>query len=99
MVDPDGDVGRLSRSPPPHIGIAAVSCSIAFCMVVVGYEMALLIVDAAATDQARRLHDVLRVSFGIGGLLAAENLLHNAGEAQRRNLWPLCLALGAIFAY
>ncbi len=35
----------------------------------------------------------------MGGLLAAENLLRNAGDARRRYLWPLCLALGATFAF
>lgn len=73
--------------------------AIGFCVVVVGYELALLIVAPAATDAARHLHDFLRIGFGVGGLLAAENLLRNAGDAQRRDLWPLCLALGATFAF
>jgi putative PEP-CTERM system histidine kinase len=73
--------------------------AIGFCVVVVGYEAAILAVDAAAADATRRLHDFLRVGLGVGGLLAAENLLRNAGDSHRRDLWPLCLALGATFAF
>lgn len=73
--------------------------TIGCCAVVVGYELAIVIVDGAAADRAHRLHDFLRVGFGIGGLLAAENLLRNASNGRRRDLWPLSLALGATFAF
>jgi putative PEP-CTERM system histidine kinase len=73
--------------------------AIAFCVVVVGYEAAILGLDPATVDATWRLHDFLRVSLGVAGLLAAENLLRNAGDARRRDLWPLCLALGATFAF
>jgi putative PEP-CTERM system histidine kinase len=85
-----------------HHGLASLPflLAISFCAAVVGYEAAILIVDPAAADPARRLHDLLRVGLGVGGLLAAENLLRNAAdEARRRDLWPLCLALGATFAF
>ena len=72
--------------------------TIGFCAVVVGYE-AILAVDSSAADATGRLHDFLRIGLGVAGLLAAENLLRNAGDARRRDLWPLCLALGATFAF
>src|SRR5216684_3938267 len=73
--------------------------TIAFCVVVVAYEAATLGLDPATADATWRLHDFLRVGLGVAGLLAAENLLRNAGDARRRDLWPLCLALGATFAF
>jgi len=73
--------------------------TIGFCVVVVGYEAAMLGAGPAAADATWRLHDFLRVGLGVAGLLAAENLLRNAADTRRRNLWPLCLALGATFAF
>ncbi len=76
-----------------------VLLTIGFCVVVVGYEAAILAVDSATADATGRLHDFLRIGLAVAGLLAAENLLRNAGDARRRDLWPLCLALGATFAF
>ncbi len=70
-----------------------------FCIVVVGYELAVLITNVDLDPSSRRLHDFLRIGIAVGGLLAAENLLRNADEVLRRNLWPLCLALGGTFAF
>ena len=42
---------------------------------------------------------LVRIGFGVIGLLTIENLWRNT-EAQRRwHVWPLCLALGGLFAY
>ena len=41
----------------------------------------------------------MRVGLGVAGLLATENLLRNAEPEARRRIWPLCLALGATFAF
>ena len=41
----------------------------------------------------------MRVGIGVAGLLATENLLRNAQHSARRGIWPLCLALGATFAF
>jgi putative PEP-CTERM system histidine kinase len=73
--------------------------TIGFCIVVVGCELMFLIANGVASDHANRVHDFLRVGLGIGGLLATENLLRNAEGIRRRNLWPLCLALGGTFAF
>ena len=73
--------------------------AIGFCIVVVGYELATLVTEVELSSSSRRVHDLLRIGFGVGGLLAVENLLRNTDEARRRNLWPLCLALGGIFAF
>ena len=73
--------------------------TVGFCVVVVGYEVAIMAVDSATADATERLHAFLRIGLAVAGLLAAENLLRNAGDARRRDLWPLCLALGATFAF
>jgi putative PEP-CTERM system histidine kinase len=73
--------------------------TIGFCAVVVFFEAIILLGDAATGQALRRVHDFLRVGIGVGGLLAAENLLRNAGNERRRDVWPLCLALGATFAF
>jgi putative PEP-CTERM system histidine kinase len=79
-------------------GFIAILLASAFCVSVVGYEFALAI--AGTTEgPPRHLHDVLRVGLGVAGLLAAENLLRNSDQAQRRNVFPLCLGLGEIFAF
>lgn len=72
---------------------------IGFCAVVVLFEAIILLGDAATGQALGRVHDFLRVGIGVGGLLAAENLLRNAGNERRRDVWPLCLALGATFAF
>ena len=72
--------------------------AIGFCSVVVGYE-GLIVATNTGAGPALRLDDYLRVGLGVAGLLAAENLLRNAGEQRRRDVWPLCLGLGAIFTF
>ena len=47
----------------------------------------------------RGLHDLVARRLGVAGLLATENLLRNAEQEARRRIWPLCLALGATFAF
>jgi putative PEP-CTERM system histidine kinase len=69
------------------------------CAVAIGYELILLIAGAAAEIPIARARDFLHIGYGIAGLLATENLLRNAGDTHRRNLWPFCLALGGMFAF
>jgi len=72
--------------------------AVAFSAVVVGWNLGVVINDGGtATDG--RLSDVLHVGLTVGGLLAIENLLRNIEDDRRRNFWPLCLALGATFAF
>lgn len=73
--------------------------AIAFSAVVVGFDVTMLIGDPLGSGNNARLHDLLHVGFSVGGLLAAENLLRNTDMSRRRNLWPLCVALGATFAF
>jgi len=92
LVSIRGDQRRGSVSLP-------LLFTAALCAVVLGYEGRMLFVAEPVSITSQRTHDVLRIGLGIAGLLAAENLLRNVGDAQRRNLWPLCLALGGMFAF
>jgi putative PEP-CTERM system histidine kinase len=93
-------VALIGMRERQHQGATSLPVLLAFgfCVVVVGYELGIVVVDTTASE-AHRIDDALRAGLGVGGLLAAENLLRNADDARRRALWPLCLALGAIFAF
>lgn len=74
--------------------------TIGFCLAVTICDIALVLVEPSIANNALRgVHDLLRVGIGVAGLLATENLLRNAEEEARRRIWPLCLALGATFAF
>jgi putative PEP-CTERM system histidine kinase len=73
--------------------------AVAFCLFVIGCEIAMLGRSGSMAETVRRLHDFLRIALGVGGLLAAENLLRNADREQRRRLWPLTVAMGGTFAF
>ena len=89
---------RRRNASSRRTNAAALLLAAAFCLLVVGYEIALAIAKTAE-DAPDHLRDVLRVGLGVVGLLAAENLLRNADDAQRRNIFPLCLGLGEMFAF
>jgi putative PEP-CTERM system histidine kinase len=42
---------------------------------------------------------LMRIGFGVVGLLTIENLWRNTEPPRRWHVWPLCLALGGLFAY
>jgi putative PEP-CTERM system histidine kinase len=69
-----------------------------FCVAAVGYDGYLLIVNPAETAwHTPQL--LVRIAFGVLGLLAVENLWRNTEPHQHWHVWPLCLALGGLFAY
>ena len=69
-----------------------------FCLVAVANDGYLLVVDPTAlslyTSQM-----LTRIGFGVLGLLTIENLWRNTESQRRWHVWPLCLALGGLFAY
>ncbi len=42
---------------------------------------------------------LLRIGYGVAGLLTVENYWRNTEPQRRWHLWPLCLAIGGLFAY
>jgi putative PEP-CTERM system histidine kinase len=73
--------------------------AVAFAAVLVGIDVGMLIEPLFGGQAEPQIKNVLHVGLSVGGLLAVENLLRNIDEQQRRKLWPLCLALGAMFAF
>jgi putative PEP-CTERM system histidine kinase len=73
--------------------------SVALAAAVVGCTVGMLIDDRLAAQTGGRLNDLLHVGLSVGGLLAAENVLRNVENERRRDVWPLCLALGGTFAF
>jgi putative PEP-CTERM system histidine kinase len=72
--------------------------ALTFCVAAVGYDGYLLVVNPAETAwHAPQL--LVRIGFGVLGLLAVENLWRNTEPHQHWHVWPLCLALGGLFAY
>lgn len=75
--------------------LAAVSLS----AVIVGSQAGILLEAELLSAETARLIDILYVGVAVGGLLAIENVLRNVDDARRRKLWPLCVAIGATFAF
>src|SRR5712671_5466004 len=72
--------------------------ALTFCVAAVGYDGYLLVVNPAETAwHTSQL--LVRIGFGVLGLLAVENLWRNTEPHQHWHVWPLCLALGGLFAY
>lgn len=90
---------RSRKEDPSHrVSLIVILLTSTFCLSVIGYELSLAMIGSPY-DSPGHLHDLLRTGLGIAGLLAAENLLRNADEAERRKILPLCLGLGQIFAF
>jgi putative PEP-CTERM system histidine kinase len=86
---------RRGRSLSPPFAL-----TVGFCLAVAISDTVLVLVEPSSGRGALGgLHDLLRVGISIAGLLATENLLRNADPEARPRIWPLCLALGATFAF
>jgi len=72
--------------------------AVAFCAGAIANDGYLLVLDPMAS----RLYTsqlLVRIGFGVLGLLTIENLWRNTEPQRRWHVWPLCLALGGLFAY
>jgi putative PEP-CTERM system histidine kinase len=71
---------------------------LAFCVVAVANDGYVFVVEPTAfglyTSQL-----LVRIGLGVLGMLTIENLWRNAEPRRRWQIWPLCLALGGLFAY
>jgi putative PEP-CTERM system histidine kinase len=72
--------------------------TLAFCVAAIANDAQLLFVDPTTLgfDTSQLL---VRIGFGVIGLLTIENLWRNTEPQRRWHVWPLCLALGGLFAY
>jgi putative PEP-CTERM system histidine kinase len=72
--------------------------TLAFCVAAIANDVHLLFIDPTTWgfDTSQLL---VRIGFGVIGLLTIENLWRNTEPQRRWHVWPLCLALGGLFAY
>jgi putative PEP-CTERM system histidine kinase len=82
----------------PGLGRAYLFGALAYCLLAIAKDAWVLFLnpDAAGLDTTQLL---LRIGFGVGGLLTVENLWRNTEPPRRWHIWPLCLATGGLFAY
>ena len=70
----------------------------AFCVAAIANDAHVLFVDPT-TSGFNTSQLLVRIGFGVIGLLTIENLWRNTEPQRRWHVWPLCLALGGLFAY
>ncbi len=71
---------------------------LAFCVAAIANDAHLLFV-APTISGFNTSQLLVRIGFGVIGLLTIENLWRNTEPQRRWHVWPLCLALGGLFAY
>ncbi len=80
------------------VGRAFLFGALAFCVVAIADDVWILLVNpSAAVLIIPQL--LIRIGFAVAGLLTIENLWRNTQPARRWHIWPLCLAVGGLFAY
>jgi putative PEP-CTERM system histidine kinase len=70
----------------------------ALCALALAYDANVLSADPSGYGRFP-LQQLFRVALGIVGLLAVENLWRNTQPRLRWHVWPLCLAIGSLYAY
>jgi hypothetical protein len=80
------------------LGRAYLFGALVYCLFAIAKDAWVLFLNpyAAGLDTTQLL---LRIGLGVGGLLTIENLWRNTEPTRRWHLWPLCLAIGGVFAY
>lgn len=68
-----------------------------FCAFAIAIDAEGLIVGLSPGNLVAQL--LIRIGFGVLGLLAIENLWRNTDHWHRWHVWPVCLALGLLYAY
>jgi putative PEP-CTERM system histidine kinase len=70
----------------------------AFCLAAIANDVSTLALDpGSARLSISQL--LIRIGFGVAGLLTIENFWRNTEAERRWHVWPLCLAIGGLFAY
>ena len=80
------------------LGRLYLFAALASCLAAIANDAQLLLLDPLVSGfYTSQL--LIRIGFGVIGLLAIENLWRNTEPPRRWHVWPLCLALGGLFAY
>lgn len=93
-------VGLITIRPGEEggLGRAYFAGALSFCLAAVANDGWVL----AFSPGAKGLYIsqlLLRIGYGVAGLLTVENYWRNTEPQRRWHLWPLCLAIGGLFAY
>jgi len=80
------------------IGRGYLFGAVAFCLAAIADDAWVLVV-APETSGLYRSQLLMRIGFAVAGLLTIENLWRNTEAQQRWHVWPMCLAIGGLFAY
>jgi putative PEP-CTERM system histidine kinase len=67
-----------------------------FCGAAIAIDVGVL---ALGRDAETVVQMLMRIGFGVLGLLTIENLWRNTDPWRRWHVWPVCLALGLLYAY
>jgi putative PEP-CTERM system histidine kinase len=80
------------------LGRAYLFGAVGFCFAAIVDDAWTLVVspDATALYTSQLL---IRIGFGVAGLLTIENFWRNTEPERRWHVWPLCVAIGGLFAY
>ncbi len=80
------------------LGRAYLLGAVGFCFAAIFDDVWTLVVnsDAKALFTSQLL---IRIGFGVAGLLTIENFWRNTEPERRWHVWPLCVAIGGLFAY
>ncbi len=72
--------------------------ALAFCGAALAYDGWIVAADLPVSG-VYMVQLLFRVGFGVFGLLTIENLWRNTEPSRHWHVWPVCLALGGLFAY
>jgi putative PEP-CTERM system histidine kinase len=82
--------GEASQHKRRYLIAAAVFCAVAITVDL----RAVILAEGQGFAQM-----LVRIGFGVLGLLTVENLWRNTDPWRRWHVWPVCLAIGLLFAY
>jgi putative PEP-CTERM system histidine kinase len=88
----------IRASDGSGLGRAYLFGAVGFCLAAMVNDVWTLVVspDATALYTSQLL---IRIGFGVAGLLTIENFWRNTEPERRWHVWPLCVAIGGLFAY
>jgi putative PEP-CTERM system histidine kinase len=88
----------IRASDGSGLGRAYLFGAVGFCLAAIGNDAWILAVspDAKGLNTSQLL---IRIGFGVAGLLTIENFWRNTEPERRWHVWPLCVAIGGLFAY
>ncbi len=82
--------GQASEHKQRYLIAAAL-----FCAVAIAIDVRALFLDEGQSFA----QIIVRIGFGVLGLLTVENLWRNTDPWRRWHVWPVCLAIGLLYAY